>query len=343
MHAVSFTQHGGPEVLTFGELPAPTPGADEVLVKVAACGLNHLDIWVRQGLGVDIPMPHIGGCEVVGTVAACGERVTEWRAGDHVLISPGLCCGTCHYCRSDNDSACPQYRVVGFQSQGGFAQYCVAPSKDLLRISDRWSDAQWAVTPLVFLTAWHMLITRARLQRGERVLVHGAGSGIGSAAIQLCKHFGCTVVTTAGSDEKLEQAAALGADHGINYKTHPQFHKVVRQYFDGEGVDVVFEHIGQATWTSSLASLDPTGRLVFCGTTTGPDVQMDLRFVFVRQLDILGSYMGAKAELQECLSLLEAGVIQPVLDTSYPLTEVRTAQERMVARDFFGKLCVTVS
>ncbi|MBI2344194.1 MAG: zinc-binding dehydrogenase [Deltaproteobacteria bacterium] len=342
MQGVFFRTHGGPEVLEYGDLPDPSPGPDEVLVKVAACGLNHLDLWVRQGLGIDIPMPHIGGCEVVGTVAALGAQVAGLSVGDRVLVSPGHSCGTCSACQTRNDSACAEYRVHGLQLQGGFAEYSVAPACDVLRISDRWSPAEWAVTPLVFLTAWHMLKTRARLQAGETVLVHGAGSGIGSAAIQLCKHFGCTVVTTAGSQEKLEKARALGADYGINYRTHPAFHKEVRRVLAGRGVDVVFEHIGQATWTSSLASMDPGGRLVFCGTTSGPTVTMDLRFLFVRQFDILGSYMGAKAELQECLKLLEAGVVRPILDTAYPLRETRAAQERMRARNFFGKLAVTV-
>lgn len=342
MKAVVFRTHGGPDVLEYTEVAAPVPGAGEVLVQVAACGVNHLDIWTRQGLGATIPMPHIGGCEVVGTVAACGSGVAGWKTGEQVMVSPGSSCDHCAQCRRHNDSACPEYRVTGFQTQGGFAEYCVAPAKDLLRISNRWTPAEWAVTPLVFLTAWHMLVTRAQLQRGETVLVHGAGSGIGSAAIQLCKYFGCTVVTTAGTDEKLDKARALGADHTINYRAHPKFHKEVRRLL-GRGVDVVFEHIGQATWTGSLASLEPTGRLVFCGTTTGPEVTMDLRFVFVRQLNILGSYMGAKAELVECLKLLETGALHPVLDTAYPLSEVRAAQERMISRNFFGKLAIQVS
>ncbi len=333
MKAVVFNRHGGPEVLESREMPTPTAGAGEVLIKVAACGLNHLDHWVRLGATGTVPMPHIGGCEVVGTIAALGAGVTAWRVGDFVMVSPGI---------NAEDSYSPHYQVMGFQTQGGFAEYTVAPADYLFRLSNRWTPEEWAVTPLVFLTAYHMLFTRARLQPGERVLVHGAGSGIGSAAIQLCKMHGCTVVTTAGSDDKLAKAKALGADFVINYTSHPDFHKEVRRVLGGHGANVVFEHIGQATWTNSLASLDVGGRVVFCGTTTGPEVTMDLRFVFVRQFDILGSYMGAKWELAKCLELLEAGKIHPVLDTAYPLAETRAAQERMLRRDFFGKLAVKV-
>lgn len=341
MKAIYFTEHGGSDVLTHGDLPTPSIPAGHVLIQVAACGLNHLDLWVRQGLGTTIPMPHIGGCEITGTIAICGPGVTGWKSGDQVLVSPGIGCGHCLACLGGNDSACAEYGVMGYQHQGGFAEYCVAPAKDLFRISDKWNLAEWAVTPLVFLTAWHMLVTRARLQPGETVLVHGAGSGIGTAAIQLCKYFNCTVVTTAGSDDKLARAELLGADYGINYRTHPDFHKEVKRLV-GHGVNVVFEHIGQATWKNSLASLEKNGRLVFCGTTTGPDVTMDLRFVFARQLEILGSYMGAKVELKKCLDLLEAGIFHPVLDTTYALADTRAAQERMHARDFFGKLAITV-
>lgn len=333
MKAVVFDRHGGPEVLAYREIPTPSPGRGKVLINVAACGVNHLDIWVRQGIPGNIPMPHIGGCEVVGTIAEVGEGVTEWRIGDTVLVSPGI---------DAEDSYASSYKVMGFQTQGGFAEYTVAPADYVFKISPRWKPEEWAVTPLVFLTAWHMLFTRARLQKGERVLIHGAGSGIGSAAIQLCKWHGCSVATTAGSDAKLEKARALGADHGINYQRHPDFHKEVRRAFGGRGANVVFEHIGKATWQGSLAALDPGGRLVFCGTTTGSDITMDLRFIFVRQLDILGSYMGAKWELAKCLELLEAGTVHPVLDTAYLLPETRAAQERMLTRNFFGKLAVKV-
>lgn len=341
MKAVVFDQPGELDVLRLCEIPTPTPHAGEVLVRVQACGLNHLDIWTRQGLGMQIPLPHILGCEPVGVIADVGPHVRGVNVGDFVVCSPGVSCGNCAACLAGNDSACPAYEVTGFQRQGGYAEYCVHPAKDVIRVSNRLSAVEWAAVPLAFLTAWHMLITRAGLQPGERVLVHGAGSGIGSAAIQIAKLLGCTVVTTAGSDDKLTKAKNLGADFGINYKTTPEFHHDVKSALGGRGVDVVFEHIGAATWTESLASMHPGGRLVFCGTTTGPQVTMDLRYVFVRQFSILGSYMGAKRELLKVIELMEAGKLKPVVDSTFPLAHAKAAQEKMLSRDFFGKLVLT--
>lgn len=341
MKAVVFDHYGGPEVLALREVPTPEPGAGEVVVKMLACGLNHLDLWTRQGLGTPIPMPHILGCEPVGTIAAVGPRVSGLREGDLVLCSPGTSCGVCEQCLQGWDSLCKDYAIFGLQRQGGYAEYCVCPAKDAIPVSARWRPEEWAAIPLVFLTAWHMLMTRAVLQPGETVLVHGAGSGIGSAAIQIAKLMGCTVITTAGSDEKLTKAKTLGADHGINYTVNKEFHRVVKQLTNGRGVDVVFEHIGEATWTGSLASMRPGGRLVFCGTTSGPTVTMDLRFVFVRQLSILGSYMGNQHELRKVIALVDAGKLRPVVDTVFPLQEARAAHERMASRNLFGKLVLS--
>lgn len=338
MKAVLFDRHGGIDVLEYREAPTPNPGPGEVLVKVAACGLNHLDFWTREGLGVPIPMPHILGCEPVGTVAAVGAGVTNVKAGERVLCSPGISCGNCPACLAGNDSLCSTYEVLGFQRQGGYAEYCVAPAKDVIPIGTQLKPEEWAAVPLAFVTAWHMLITRAGLRAGESLLVHGAGSGIGSAAIQIAKLMGCTVIATAGSDAKLEKAKTIGADHGINYTANTEFHREVKKLSGGRGVDVVFEHIGKETWTESLASMAPGGRLVFCGATTGPTVTMDLRFVFVRQFSILGSYMGAKHELLKVLHLVAAGKLRPVVDTVFSLQDARAAQERMAGRNFFGKL-----
>lgn len=334
MKAITFAEHGEVEVLQLTEVATPSPAAGEVLIKVAACGLNHLDIWARRGVPGVFPMPHIGGCEVIGEVVECGDGVRDWGSGTKVMVSPGI---------GASDSLSPDYKVLGFNTQGGFAEYCVAPASSLIKISDRWKPEEWAATPLVFLTAWHMLVTRARLQKSETVLVHGAGSGIGSAAIQLCKYLGCTVITTAGNEEKLTRAKnELGADYGINYTKHPNFHKEVKRLLDGKGVDVVFEHVGKATWTSSLASMNRGGRLVFCGATTGPHIEMDLRYVFTKQLEIIGSYMGRHDELIQCVAMLEKGVFKPVLDTVYTLAEIAAAQTRMEARNFFGKLAVKI-
>ncbi|MBI4211976.1 MAG: alcohol dehydrogenase catalytic domain-containing protein, partial [Deltaproteobacteria bacterium] len=249
MKAIAFTEHGDLNVLQLMQLSDPEPAADEVLIKVEACGLNHLDIWIRQGWqGLSVPMPHIGGCEVVGKISALGKNVSGWNVGEHVLVSPGQSCGGCERCLEGRESLCPQFSVMGTSRQGGFAEFTTAPARELLRISDTWQPEEWAATPLVFLTAWHMLVGRANVRKGETVLIHAAGSGVGSAGIQVAKHLGATVMTTAGSDEKLAKAKALGADHVINYKTTPEFHKEVKKLTNGRGVDVVFEHIGPATW-----------------------------------------------------------------------------------------------
>lgn len=343
MKAVVFDHHGGVETLQYREVPTPKTGHGEVLVKVLACGLNHLDLWTREGLGTPIPMPHILGCEPVGTIAERGPGVTNCRVGDFVLCAPGTSCGNCPACLSGNDNLCRDYQIFGLQRQGGYAEYCLCPAKDAIPITMTLKPTEWAAIPLVFLTAWHMLITRAGLQAGERVLVQGAGSGIGSAAIQIAKLIGCTVITTAGSDAKLAKAKQLGADHGINYTTNKEFHRDVKQLSGGIGVDVVFEHIGQATWAESLASMTPGGRLVFCGATTGPMVTMDLRFIFVRQCSILGSYMGNKHELLKIIDLVTAGKLKPVLDSTFPLQDAGKANERMASRNFFGKLVLTTT
>lgn len=341
MKAALFRQHGGPEVIEYTEIDTPSPGPGEVLVKVLACGLNRLDLALRNGIKDKLPMPHIGGCEVVGTVSECGPGVDVKWLSKRVLVMPGLGDESSLATLSGNDSFDPNYQVLGFQRQGGFAEYCCVPARALIAISDRWSAAEWAATPLVFQTAWHMLVGRAGLKPGESVLVHGAGSGIGSAAIQICRYLQCPCITTSSSDDKLSRAKTLGATETINYKSHPDFHKEVRRLTNGRGVDVVFEHIGKDTFQSSLASLGIGGRLVFCGVTTGHDVQIDLRFIFVRQLSILGSYMGANHELYRCIELLEQGALQPIVDRVYPLSDLQEAHRHLETRDVFGKIVVT--
>ena len=338
MKAIAFDKHGGLEVLNWMELPEPTLNSGEVLVKVKACALNRLDIWVRQGLpGITIPLPHILGSEITGEIAKVGPGVSGIKAGDRVMISPGTSCGHCEFCARDYDSLCAEYRIMGFQVDGGYAEYAKAPAKSIIKISSKLSYEEWATVPLVFLTAWHMLVTRAALKPGETVLVHAAGSGIGSAAIQLAKWLGAIVLTTAGSEEKLAHAKSLNADHLINYKKQ-DFAKEARRITQNRGVDVVFEHIGPETWTKSLASLAKGGRLVICGATSGPQATIDLRFLFVKQLSLIGCYMGGLKELLKVLKLVEAGKLRPVLDSTFPLKEAAKAQQRMLNREQFGKI-----
>lgn len=338
MKAVFIETHGGPEALQYGERPTPEPGKNEVRVRIKACALNHLDIWVRQGLpGIQIPLPHILGSDISGVVEKLGKGLTRPKVGTPVLISPGIGCGKCKQCRSGRTSLCDQFMIMGFRRDGGYAEYAVVGAKHVIPISKRYTFEEWAAAPLVFLTAYHMLVTRAGLKKGETVLIHAAGSGIGSAAIQLAKHLGAKVITTAGSDEKLEKAKKLGAWGLIHYK-QVNFVDEVKRLTKGSGVDVVFEHIGPETWVGSLASLAKGGRLVTCGATSGPKGEIDLRFLFMKQLSILGSYMGGDQELRQVLRLVSSGKLRPVVDSVFPLEEARKAHEKMESREFFGKI-----
>lgn len=332
MKAVVIDQHGGLDALQYREIETPSPASDEVLIKVEACGLNHLDIWTREGTAFPTKLPHILGCDVVGTVVGTGE---------FVMVAPGWSCGECDTCKAGHGEFCSHYKMMGRDRWGGYAEYATAPAKCIIPISRKYSAAEWAAAPLVFLTAYHMLVTRAQLKKGETVVILAAGSGVGTAAVQLAKHIGATVIATASTDEKLAKAKALGADHTINYTTHPEFHKEVKRLTNGQGANVVFEHVGPATWRSSSASLAPGGRLVFCGATTGAEVTMNLRFMFVRQLSFLGSFMGTLSELKQVVPLLESGAVKPVLDSTFPLQDASVAHKKMEDRNLFGKIVLT--
>lgn len=341
MHAVFFKEHGGIEKLEYGYQPEPHLGHGEVLVKVRASALNHLDIWTRQGMpGVKIHLPHILGSDVAGEVAKLGPGARGIKIGTKVVIAPGLSCGHCPHCRTGWDSLCDHYKILGLQTNGGWAEYVKAPARNILPVSKKWTMEEWASVPLVFLTAWHMLVTRARLKKGETVLIHAAGSGVGSAAIQIARYIGARVLATVGSDEKIKRAKALGADEVIHYEKS-DFSLEAKRLNKNRGVDVVFEHIGPATFQRSLASLARKGRLVTCGVTSGPIVNLDLRFLFIRQLSVIGSYMGGLRELKKVLRLLEKGRLEPVLDKTFPLREAREAQTRMLERKNFGKIILT--
>ena len=342
MKAVYFDQHGNVDILQYGDRPDPVLGEGEVLVRLRASSINHLDIWVRQGLpGIQIPLPHILGNEGAGEVAAVGKGVTQVKVGDNVLVTPGISCGECTACASGWDSACPQYKLIGFQIDGTNAEFVKAPARNVIPISKKLSFEEWASIPLVFITAWHMLITRAQLKPGETVLVQAGGSGIGIAAIQIAKLTGAEVITTAGSDEKLKRAKSLGADYGIDYKQE-DVAKRVHEITKGKGADVVFEHVGPETWGSSMKSLAKLGRLVTCGATSGPKVEIDLRFLYMRQFTIMGSYMGSRFELDRILELVEAGKLKPVIDKIFALKDAKAAHEYMLNRKNFGKIMLKI-
>jgi NADPH:quinone reductase-like Zn-dependent oxidoreductase len=338
MKAVIFRQHGGPEVLQHTDVPNPRIEANEVLVEVRACALNHLDVWVRAGLpGIEIPLPHILGDDISGVVHEVGELVTWVKSGDEVMLQPGVSCGHCAECLRGQDNLCREYDIIGYRRDGGYAELVAVPGVNVIPKPKNLSWEEAAALPLVTLTAWHMLVTRARLQPGEDVLVHAAGSGVGSLGIQIAKLRGARVIATAGSDEKLAKAKELGADEVINY-TSDDWPKDVKRLTDRKGVDVVFEHTGAETWAGSIASLKTGGRLVTCGATSGFDARTDIRQIFYRHLAILGSFMGAKGELLAAMKFIESGKIRAVVDQSMPLSEARRAHELMEDRAQFGKL-----
>jgi NADPH:quinone reductase-like Zn-dependent oxidoreductase len=342
MKAIVFHQHGGPEVLKYTDSPDPMPRANEVLVHVKACALNHLDLWVRRGLpNVPIPLPHIPGSDVAGEIAQIGADVATVRVGQKVVLAPLVSCGKCSACIAGLDNRCRQATNLGYMIDGGCAEFVRAPEVNCLPYPEnlKWDEA--ASIPLVFQTAWHMLLARAELQPGEDVLILGAGSGVGSAAIQIAKFFGARVIATAGSDEKLAKAKELGADHLINHKTQ-KIREEVRRITNKRGVDVVFEHVGIATWEDSLASLAASGRLVTCGATTGYDAKLDLRFLFSRQLSLLGSYMGTKSELHSVMRLVANGRLKPVVDRVFPLAEAAAAHAYLESGSQFGKVVLSI-
>lgn len=342
MKAIVFHQHGAPGVLQYTDAPDPAIRPSEVLVRVRACALNHLDIWVRQGLpGVPIPLPHIPGSDVAGEVAQIGSEVTTVRVGQKVVVAPGVTCGKCAACVAGLDNRCRQFTNLGYMIDGGCAEFVRVPEVNCLPYPENLSFEEAAAVPLVFQTAWHMLIARAELQPAEDVLILGAGSGVGSAAIQIAKFFGARVIATAGTDEKLEKARQLGADHTINHKSQ-KIRDEVRRITSKRGVDVVFEHVGTATWEDSIASLAPSGRLVTCGATTGYDAKIDLRFLFTRQLSLLGSYMGTKSELHTVMKLVAAGRLKPVVDRIFPLAEAAAAHTYLESSQQFGKVVLKV-
>ena len=342
MKAVIFQRHGGLEVLKHTEMPTPKIKEDEVLIEAEACGLNHLDIWIRQGLpGVSIPMPHIAGCEVVGRVAKVGSKFAHIKTGSRVLVAPGISCGQCPACQAGRESLCRNFKIIGQQVNGGYAEQVAVPGRNLIPISTKLKPEEWAAVPLVFLTAWHMLVTRGGLKAGESVLVQAGGSGVGSAAIQIARLCGATVFTTVGSDEKLKKAKALGAHWVINYNKR-DFPEEISRLTEGRGVDLVFEHIGHETWRDSMKCIARGGRLVTCGATTGPLVELDLRFFFTRELSVMGCYMGSRRELDQVLDLVEKERLKPVVDTVFPLKDAVKAQATMESRDFFGKLVLKI-
>lgn len=338
MRCVRIHEHGGPEVLKHEEIDVPAIRADEALVRVKASAMNHLDIWVRRGVpGHEFPLPMIPGCDVAGVVEDVGSVVTGFAKGDEVVISPGVSCGACPECLHGRQSFCRSYGILGETRDGGNAEFIAVPGVNLIPKPENLSFVEAASIPLVFLTAWHMLVTRCGIRPGQTVLVHAGGSGVGSAAIQIAKMHGAEVITTASTKAKLDRAAELGADHLVNY-AEEDFAKAVRRITGKRGVDVVFEHTGEATWPGSLKSVARGGAIVTCGATSGFTAVSDLRIVFFKQVSILGSTMGSLGEVLDVMDHVRAGRLRPVVDRTFPLSEVAAAHEYVEGREQFGKV-----
>jgi len=349
MKAIRFHEFGDASVLRYEDAPTPVIGPNDVLVQLKAAALNHLDIFVRNGSRErNIPLPHIPGSDGAGIVADVGSAVDSLARGNKVLISPGISCGQCTECSVGRDYLCRFYHVLGTKEDGTYAEFVKIPAVNVVPIPDGLTFEEAAAVPLVFLTAWHMLVTLAKVQHGETVLVHGAGSGVGSAGIQIAKLCGAHVLATAGSEEKLVKAKSLGADEGINYQ-EKDFAEEVKRLTGKRGVDVVFEHIGGEVFRKSLTIVAKGGRLVTCGSTTDFNTNVDIRYIYSRHQTIYGSWMGSKKEMFDVMKLFshkeEASprLLRPVIDSVFPLAQAAEAHLRMEKRKNFGKVVLKIS
>lgn len=341
MKAWQIDRHGGLEVLKRVEIASPKPGPMEVLVRVEAVGLNHLDLWVRKGVpGHTFPLPITPGCDVAGTVAELGPGASGVDVGAPVVVNPGISCGRCEACLGGFDPLCRSYGILGETRDGGCADYVAVPLTNLIERPRTLSAVQAAALPIPFLTAWTMLTRKACVKPGETVLVQAGGSGVGVAAIQIAKLLGATVITTVGSADKVSKALALGADHVIPYKTTP-FRDEVKRITGKKGCDIVIDHVGADTFGDSLKCLAWGGRYVTCGATTGAKVELNLQHVFFKNLSVLGSTMGSKADLIRVIELVAQGKLKAVIDSTFPVNELPKAQQRLESREAFGKVVLS--
>jgi NADPH:quinone reductase-like Zn-dependent oxidoreductase len=341
MKAVVFNQHGGPEVLQYVDVPNPRPGPGEVLIEVKATSINHIDIFLRRGMpGIKVPLPKIVGSDAAGIIRELGRDVSGLTPGQRVTINPGIACGHCEFCSAGFGSQCVSWAMVGENRDGAYAEFVVVPAHVVLPIPDHISFEEAAAAPLVFLTAWSMMVGKGNIRPGEDVLVLGAGAGVGTAAIQIAKLVGCRVFATASNAEKLQRAKELGADFLINY-TREEFDKTIRDLTNKRGVDIVVDYIGADTWVRSLRSARRGGRVLTCGATTGFAPQTDLRHIFFRQVQVLGSTMGSHREFLDVMKCVFRGQLKPVIDRVLPLPEAGKGHELIEQRAVFGKIVLT--
>ncbi len=339
MKAVIFEQHGGPEVLQYAEVPAPEPGPGEVQVQIHAAAMNRLDIWVRNGWpGIRLEYPHILGADGAGVVSAIGPDVTSCRVGDRVVIDGNLSDGTCEFCQAGQDNLCVRWGLLGETVRGTYAEYVVVPDRNVLALPAEFPFDRAAAASLVYLTAWHSLIGRGKLQRGEAVLIVGAGGGVNIASLQIAKYIGAKVYVVGSSLAKLKRAEEQGADELIDRSRDADWSKAIYSLTNKRGVDVVVDNVGAGTLPLSMRAARKGGRILTVGNTGGPKFEIDNRFMFAKQLSYLGSTMGTQADFEQVMALIFAGQLQPVIDETFALRDARRAHEHMQQGEFFGKI-----
>ena len=342
MKALCFYEHGDLDVLRYDDVPDPELSPGQVLVRVRACALNHLDIFVRKGWsGLRLEMPHWTGADVAGEVAALGEGVTGWEVGQRVVVEPGISTGEDEFTYRGEHSLSPGYVIWGEQMRGGQAEYLAVPADHLMPIPEGWDFAQAAAPLLVSLTAWRMLIHRAKVRAGESILVIGAGGGVNSMAIQIARLAGATVYALTSTEKKMEMARELGADEVLNYREDPTWSKTIYKMTGRRGVDVVVDNVGQATLHQSMRAVARGGRIVIVGNTSGPKTEIDVRFIFGKQISLIGSTMGTPQDFRDVMALIGAGKLKPVVDRVVPLAEGKAAFEALERGEQFGKIVLT--
>ena len=345
MKAVVFSEQGSAEVLQWTDVPKPTLDTHEVLVKVEACAVNYLDLHARRNrpeIAAKLRQgdtPHILGSDIAGTIAEIGDAGRGVSVGDRIVLAPCIPCGVCSDCHRGAENLCDTQELIGFQTDGGYAEYVKAPAQNAIQIPEALSSVNAAAMPIAYLTAWHMLMTRARLRPEDDILILGVGGGVGSAGLQIAKLTGARVFATASSDEKLQRAQQMGADVTINYKD-TDFSEVVLEVTKGRGVDVVLEHVGAATWEQSIASLAKNGRLVSCGVTTGNIGEINIRKMYQKELTLMGAALGTVAELRVLIHLAGQEKLHPIIDRVLPLHAARQAHLLLESRQNFGKVCL---
>ena len=337
-----FHKHGGTDELLYEDFPDPIADDNEVVIKVKASSINHLDIWIRQGIpAYNLGLPHISGCDVSGVVADIGKNVTDVAVGDNVIVAPGLSCFKCDQCISGNDNLCDFFKIFGAGNHGGFAEYTKVNANSIIPMPDSLTFVEAAAFPLTFLTAYHMLVSRIDLRAGQDLLIIAAASGIGTAAVRIAKLLGARIIATVGSEEKVKMIEMMGVNDVINYNDE-DFAKKVIELTEGKGVEAVFENVGPETWDKSISCLAKGGKLVTCGATSGPDINLDLRTLFMKQLTVYGSIMGTRKELFEIMKFILSGQLRVTIDSIFELKDVKKAQEKMLARENVGKIMVEI-